>query len=1012
MPFLAPIFTGIGAAISAVSAWAAANTILAGIVQSAFAIGLKYAINRLFPPKTPSTSAQIETEYGANIPRTAVLGTCGIKGHHIYRNNYGDGGRFFQDVYVLSSFRITGVPRVKYNGKWRPIGGGNPLPGVWYDVPNEGSSGDNHDEVRVKFYYGRMDQQADPSLIAQSRPAGRWTSDHRGAGVAYAIVYSQMQKKGRGLTSPPSLLFEVKGAPLYDWRKDTTVGGSGPHRWNDQSTWEYSDNNFVQAYNLERGFYNGNQRMIGKGVRQSRLPLSEWTQAANIADEIVDGYYRYRSHMIAKDGPGSNHDANLQPLLEGACASWVERVDGEFPIAGAPQAIVATITDDDLKIGAPKRFTAKRKRTELINTVAASYVSPDDFYETKDAATRIDQSALAEDRETLASTIPYGAVTNVKQVDRLADIAIRGARFQASAEITIHPRFLDVVKEGRWITWASAKHGTGTYQVMTRTLGPHNSDGVRDITVSLQGVSNGVFDPTAYATNPPVIIVVPPPQYLAEVQNFTATPNVVQAEGGGLLPGVRLSWDAIEDISVSSVLVEYWPASNSTQIFTKLVDSDTTVVQIVEGLTSETDWQVRTTLVVDNGRSVAPSGVTNFRTLEAGGDFIADLEHLGQDVKDTFKVISQARNEFMQRIEQIGQAVTLEGAVSQVERDVMRTDVGNAFAEISQERTVRANAVEAVAQQVSTVAAGVAENVAKIIEEQTARATGDSANASSISALTTTVNGNTSAIANEATARINADGALTTQINGVSATFNGMFADGLVMFQAVAAPAGVSVRFSIMLRASLAQSFIESGMYIQIRTVNGVLRSEIGFLADKFVIIDGTGNLAVFAVENGKVKIPNLEIDQAQIKNLFVNGNQIEPAAGGFIKSLKIASTSGGNYDFVVKHGPNTLGTHHELRFEIKLTLSRGGTGSTQNIVWQVYDLDQGATAEGTVFFGIYSIGAGQSIPITTFSYRPQAESQSKTQTTYRLQINSSSNISWTDIQLGAILTKNVPNDI
>ncbi|WP_146258641.1 phage tail tip fiber protein [Agrobacterium rosae] len=1044
MPFLAPIAAAISSGIAAISAWAAANTILAGIVQSAFAIGLKYAINRLFPPKTPSTSAQIETEYGANIPRTAVMGTCGITGHHIYRNNYGDGGRFFQDVYVLSSFRITAVPRVKYNGKWRTIGGGNPLPGVWYDVPNEGSSGDNHDEVRVKFYYGRMDQQADPDLISQSRPAGRWTVNHRGAGVAYAIVYSQMQKKGRGLTSPPSLLFEVKGAPLYDWRKDSTVGGSGAHRWADQSTWEYSDNNAVQTYNLERGFYNGNQLMVGKGVRFSRLPLSEYTQAANICDEIVDGYYRYRSHMIAKDGPGSNHDANLQPLLEAMCGSWVERVDGEFPIAGAPQAIVATITDDDLKIGAPKRFTAKRKRTELINTVAASYVSPDDFYETKDAATRIDQSALAEDRETLASTIPYGAVTYVKQVDRLADIAIRGARFQASAEITIHPRFLDVVKEGRWITWASAKHGTGTYQVMTRTLGPHNSDGVRDITVSLQGISNGVFDPTAYATNPPVIIVVPPPDYLAAVQNFTATPNVVEAEGGGLLPGVALRWDAIVDISVSGVLVEYWPVANPTQVFTKLVSSDISVVQIVEGLTSETDWKVRTTLVVDNGRSVAPSGVTNFRTLAAGDDFIADLEHLGQDVKDVFKVISQARNEFMQRIEQIGQAVTLEGTVSQVERDVMRTDVGNAFAEISQERTLRVTADEAAAQQLVIISAGVETNASKIVEEQTARANGDSALASSISslsstvdgvnsriateettratadsglassitALTTTVNGNTAAIGSEATARVNADNAISTRVDGVSATFNGMFADGLVMFQAVAAPAGVSVRFSIMLRASLSQSFIESGMYIQIRTVSGVLKSEIGFLADKFVIIDGTGSLAVFAVENGKVKIPNLEIEQAQIKNLFVNGNQIEPAAAGFIKSLKIASTSGGNYDFVVKHGPNTLGTHHELRFEIKLTLSRGGTGSTQNINWQVYDLEQGPTTEGAVFSGIYSIAAGQSIPITTFAYRPQAESQSKAQTTYRLQISSAPNISWSDIQLGAILTKNVPNDI
>ncbi len=965
----------ITAAITAISAWAAAYPILAGFAASAFSIAAQYAVNALFKPKTPSTSAQIETEFGANIPRTVVLGTCGMAGHHIYRNNYGSGGRNFQDVYVLSSFRITAVPRVKYNGKWRTLT--NPDANGWYWVPNEGSSGDNYDAIRVKFYKGTMDQQAEPELVARARPAGRWTAAHRGTGVAYAVVWCELHKKGRGLTAPPQLLFEVQGAPLYDWRKDSTVGGFGSHRWNDQSTWEYSDNPFVQAYNLERGFFNGSQLMVGKGVRASRLPLSEWTQAANIADEIVDGYYRYRSHMIAKDGPGANHDSNLQPLLEAACASWVERVDGEFPIAGAPQAIVATITDDDIKIGAPKRFTAKRKRTELINTVAASYVSPDDFYETKDAATRIDQSALAEDRETLASAIPYGAVTNVKQVDRLADIAIRGARFQASAEITIHPRFLDVVKEGRWITWASAKHGTRTYQVLTRTLGPHNSDGVRDITVALQEISNGVFDPTAYVTNPPVIIVVPPPEYLAEVQNFTATPNVVEAEGGGLLPGVRLSWDAIEDISVAGVLIEYWPLANPTQVFTKTVSSDVTVVQIVEGLTSETDWRVRTTLVVDNGRSVAPSGVTSFRTLAAGGDFIADLEHLGKDVKDVFKTITQARNEFMQRLEQVGQAVTLEGAVSQIEREQMRVDMGEAYAEIETTRTVAANATEALAQQVITVSAGVADNTAKIALEELAR--------------------------------VNSDGALASQISGVSATFNGMFADGLVMFQAVAAPAGVSVRFSIMLRANLAQSFIESGMYIQIRTVSGVLRSEVGFLADKFVVVDGANTYAILAIENGQVKIVNAKISQAQIDNLMIGDEQLTP---GSIVRIRTASTTSNNaptwaeLSLTVDHGVRSNPNNPILiRVEYSAT---GKNNSAQQIVVGPQLIDD-ITGGGTT--NIYTSNPNTAVGGDAFrdytAFRTFAVPVDRASTTLRLRLPSNGQVNYTAMVLSAMAFRN-----
>ncbi|MBB3944711.1 hypothetical protein GGQ73_000636 [Rhizobium skierniewicense] len=996
----------ITAAVTAISAWAAAYPILAGLAQSAFAVAASFGINKIFAQKVPSTSAQLQTEYGANNPRTVVLGTCGLTGRHVYRNNFGSGGRNFQDVYELASFRITGVPRVRYNGKWRTLTEQN-AEGFWL-VPNEGTSGDNHDDVRVKFYFGSMDQQAEPTFIANSRPAGRWTAAHRGAGVAYAVVYSGLRRQGNGLAAPAQLLFEVKGAPLYDWRKDSSVGGFGPHRWNDQSTWEYSDNPFVQAYNLERGFYNGNQLMVGKGVRASRLPLSEWTQAANIADEIIDGDYRYRSHMIAKDGPGANHDSNLQPLLMAACASWVERVDGEFPIAGAPQAVVATITDDDIKIGAPKRFTVKRKRTDLINTVAASYVSPDDFYETKDAATRIDQSALAEDRETLASAIPYGAVTNVKQVDRLADIAIRGARFQASAEITIHPRFLDVVKEGRWITWASAKHGTRTYQVLTRTLGPHNSDGVRDITVALQEISNGVFDPTAYATNPPVIIVVPPPQYLAEVQNFAATPNIVQAEGGGKLPGVRLTWDQIEDISVSGVLIEYWPVANPTQVFTKAVTADISVVQIVEGLTSETDWQVRTTLMVDNGRAVSASGITNFRTLQAGGDLITNLENLGQDVRDTIALIGGARQELLNRIEQIGQAVSLEAALSQIQRDTMRAEVGGTYAEIETVRTVAATETEAVAQRVTTLSAVVGDTSAKLIEEQQVRATADSAFTTQLTSLNATVGQNTAAIGTEATARVNADGAISQQIIGVSATFNGMFADGLVMFQATATPAGVSARFAVLLRGNTGSGFVESGMYIQLRTVNGVLKSEVGFLADKFVVINGDQSIAVFAIENGIVKIPNLQVSQAQIISLFIGDEQIVPGSVIRIRSASTSSNNAPGYaeiSLTVDHGVRA-NPSNPILIRVEYTAT-GKANQAQTVLVGPHLIDD-VTGGGST--NIYTSNANTAVAGDAFrdytAFRTFTV-PNRASTVLRLRLPSESAINWTAMVLSAMAFRN-----
>ncbi|MDH0368999.1 phage tail tip fiber protein [Brucella anthropi] len=851
MPFLAPIGAFIGGIVSSVAAWAAASPILAGIAQTAFGIAAKFALNALFPPKTQSRASELETQYGANIPRSVILGTCATEGHHIYRNSYGSGGRLIQDVFVLSSFRITAVPRVRYNGEWRSLVQQD-ADGYWL-VPNEGTSGDDHDNVRVKFYYGTMDQQAEPTLLNNARPAGRWTANHRGAGVAYAIVFSELRKNGDGLTSPAKLLFEVVGAPLYDWRKDSTMGGAGAHRWNDQSTWEYSDNPSVQIYNLGRGFFNGTQRMVGKAVRASRLPLAEYTQAANICDETMsDGSKRYRAHAIAKDGPGANHDANITPILEAMCGSWVERVDGEFPIAGAPQAIVATIADTDIKRGAPLRFSAKRKRTELINTVAASYVSPDDFYETKDAATRIDAGALAEDRETLASAIPYAAVTDVRQVDRLADIAIRGARYQASAEIVVHPKFLDTIKEGRWVRWNSAKYGDRTYQVLTRQLGGINTDGARDISIALQQISNGVFDPTAYETNPPNIIVVPPPQYLAEVQNFFAIPIVVVADGRGELPGVRLIWDPIDDISVVGVDIEYWPANDPSQVFTKFVTWDVINVPIVEGLTSLTDWFVRTRLRVDNGRSVAWSTATPFTTLKAAGDDSpVDYERLDGDVKGLINWMTDDRREALRQAQE-NATKTADGmlagyADSRSLRRELASTYGKAKASWSEDIYVATGPNSAIVQQLTQLNAEL----------------DDKADASVVTLLSTRVD--------------NVEGqytAVADAITDVNASVDGTVANSGWRMTSTVGGGGTSARISAYARINTGDTWKQAGWFINV-TPTG---SQFIVVSNQFAIADPNNNGSFtypFVVQNGQVYIQNARLGTLYFDVLQSNNNKM-----------------------------------------------------------------------------------------------------------------------------------------
>lgn len=657
MPFLAPLFTAIGGAIAGISAWAAASPILAGVVQTAFGIAAKYALSAIFKPQEKARASRLEVEYGSDLARSVGMGYYGTAGHWVYRNAYGRGNRAIQDVFVVSHFRITDVPRIRYQGVWVNIAGlpndpNDPMLGC--KVP--GIDGD----VWIKIYRGSMTQVADPGLIAYANPAGRWTATDRGIGVSYVIVTQSLNRNKQ--TSPQQLFFEVKGAPLYDWRLDTTAGGFGPQRWTDQSTWVFSESPVLMQYALERGFFNGTQKMVGKGVSASRLPLAKYTLAANICDELVTPagggpqVKKYRAAIIATSGANSTHDANMQPLLESMAGAWVETVDGEYPIAGAEQLVSFTITDDDIMPEEPYRFSAKTPRVELINTVSSTYPSPEKFYAMVPASTRIDATALAEDGgETLASAIPYEAVIYSEQCDRLSDIAIRAARYQGNAEIVISPMYLELAVPGRWIQWNSARNGNMTWQILSVTKGPLNqSTGARNIYLSLREISNGVFDPTAYITDPPGIDPVGDGVYLAEVQNFIASPILVTSTSDEKIPGVRLTWDAINDITVTGVYIEYWPVTDPTQVFKKIAEADITSITLVEGLTSLSDWIVRTRLIVNPERPVAFSGNYPFTTLKAVSSlFPIDVDDLNNDLIANFQSIASNEREVARQLEEV-----------------------------------------------------------------------------------------------------------------------------------------------------------------------------------------------------------------------------------------------------------------------------------------------------------------------------------------------------------------------
>lgn len=132
--------------------------------------------------------------------------------------------------------------------------------------------------IDVKVYYGTDTQTADPTFVTECED---WTNDHDGAGIAYVAVKMRMPDwgdKNPFLGGMPEFSWLVRGTKVYDPRKDSTqtaISGSGSHRSNDKTTWEWSDNPSLCLLN-----YLTSER-YGKGLGISLIDIEAFADAAD-----------------------------------------------------------------------------------------------------------------------------------------------------------------------------------------------------------------------------------------------------------------------------------------------------------------------------------------------------------------------------------------------------------------------------------------------------------------------------------------------------------------------------------------------------------------------------------------------------------------------------------------------------------------------------------------------------------------------------------------------------------
>lgn len=148
---------------------------------------------------------------------------------------------------------------------------------------NAGGSGtDPARRYRMVFnaHHGADDQAVDPMLNASV--GTQWTSNHRMRGIAYLACSFEYDSRGM-FSSIPQLTVVCRGKKLYDPRKDGSIsGGTGSHRYDTPSTFEWSDNATLCLLDYMR------DNEYGKGLAESTINLQTFQTAATTAESLKD----------------------------------------------------------------------------------------------------------------------------------------------------------------------------------------------------------------------------------------------------------------------------------------------------------------------------------------------------------------------------------------------------------------------------------------------------------------------------------------------------------------------------------------------------------------------------------------------------------------------------------------------------------------------------------------------------------------------------------------------------
>jgi hypothetical protein len=697
--------------------------IVVGIVLSVAATLAQQA----FAPKPKSSTSTASgtrdtvTTGGTN-PQSFVIGTFGLPGQLEYDNAYGSSGgtpnAYRVRVISLGDLPITGLTGLYEAGQAMTLATtGHVDQGYPVAERKDGST----DCFWWEFHDGTQ-TTADAFLSATfgsdaDRP---WTSEMVGRGIPYITLTALYDRKV--WNAVPDCMMQVQGIPLYDPRKDTTAGGLGSQRLDDQSTWAFTDNLAVMIYNILVGIRYENSIIWGGRCAQTQLPYANWAAAMDACDADIDlvaggteKQFRGGLEVKLSDKPADI----INDFLIAANARISEAAGVYTILVGAPGSADFTFTDADTIVTEQAQLDPFPNLDNTVNGATGQYLEPTEAWASKDTAPyyRSDLETADRDRRQ-ANALTLTPVFSGTQAQRILKATVEEARRFAKHVIPLVPVF-GTYRPLQLGAWTSDANGYSS-KLFLVTAWTEASNG--NVTFGLQEI-----DPTDHDWTPasdekalsfaPLTPVTPAAQ---DVADFSVGPYTIT--GTGAVPfkaAIQMFWNGTVS-DVRALLYEVRLADSGDVVLTGefatqfASGSGTTPGGALKG---STDYEARGKYDPFSARETNWSSWEAVTTPAVSDADVSDLQvsQLGTELTNAYGIVTTDTPGSI--VDQLGQIVAQVGDLAQALVTVSDTSRKKTTALVQQTATARAAILttqEAVTTEAAARATAITEALAQV----------------------------------------------------------------------------------------------------------------------------------------------------------------------------------------------------------------------------------------------------------------------------------------------------------